>query len=112
MTEDNEHLLQQFFSDTAHEQIADNGFTERVMRQLPARTGWFFRLWTPFCITFFVVLFIVFRGWEQLFVHFEGMLQAIASQTFTTNMLMITCIFFSLLFVGTGEFLLRNADNI
>ena len=112
MTEDTEHLLQQFFSEAAREQIADNGFTERVMRQLPARTGWFTRLWTPFCVTVFVVLFIVFRGWEQLFVHFEVMLQAIASQTFTTNMLMLLAIFFGLFFVGTGELLLRNADNI
>ena len=112
MTEDNEHMLQQFFSEAAQEQIADNGFTERVMQQLPARTGLFTRLWTPFCITVFVVLFIVFRGWELLFVHFRGMLQTIASQTFTTNMLMITSVFFGLLFVGTGELLLRNAKNI
>jgi hypothetical protein len=63
-------------------------------------------------VTVFVVLFIVFRGWEQLFVHFEVMLQAIASQTFTTNMLMLLAIFFGLFFVGTGELLFRNADNI
>ncbi len=112
MTEDNEHMLQQFFSEAAQEQIADNGFTERVMQQLPARTGWFTRLWTPFCITVFVVLFIVFRGWELLFVHFRGMLQTIASQTFTTNMLMIISVFFGLLFVGTSELIFRNAKNI
>ena len=39
MMEDNERLLQQFFSEAAHEQIEDNGFTERVMRQLEA-VGW------------------------------------------------------------------------
>ena len=112
MTEDNNHMLQQFFSEAAQQQIADNGFTERVMRQLPSRTGWFTRLWTPFCVTVFVVLFVLFRGWELLAVHLEGMLQTLASQSFTTNMLMVLAIFFGLFFVGTGELLFRNAHNI
>ena len=112
MTEDNEQMLQQFFSEAARQQIADNGFTERVIRQLPVRTGWFSRLWTPFCISVFAVLFIVFRGWELLAVHFEGMLHSIASQPFTTNMLIMLTIFFGLLFVGTGELISRNADSL
>ena len=112
MTDHNEHLLQQFFSEAAHEQIEDNGFTERVMRQLPARKSWFARLWTPFCITVFVVLFIVFRGWELLFAHFEGMLNSVASQPFTTNIMMMMAIFFGLLFVGTGELISRSADSL
>ncbi len=35
MTDDKDLLLQQFFSEAAQQQIADNGFTERVMQQLP-----------------------------------------------------------------------------
>ena len=36
MTEDNNDLLlQQFFSEAARQQIADDGFTERVMQALP-----------------------------------------------------------------------------
>lgn len=112
MMDNNEHLLQQFFSEAAHEQIEDNGFTERVMRQLPARKSWFARLWTPFCIATFVVLFIVFHGWELLFAHFEEMLHSVAAQPFTTNMLMMLAIFFGLLFVGTGELISRNADSL
>ena len=34
MTEDNDLLLKQFFSDAAQQQIEDNGFTERVMARL------------------------------------------------------------------------------
>ena len=112
MTDHNEHLLQQFFSEAAQEQIEDNGFTERVMRQLPARKSWFARLWTPFCIITFVVLFIVFRGWELLFTHFEGMLHSVAAQPFSTNMLMLLGILFGLLFVGTGELISRSADSL
>ena len=112
MTEDNEHMLQQFFSDAARQQIADDGFTERVMQQLPARTSWFTRLWTPFCVSVFVVLFIVFRGWELLALHFENMLHTIAAQSLTTNMLMVFAVFFGLFFVGTGELIFRNADSL
>ena len=112
MTDHNEHLLQQFFSEAAQEQIEDNGFTERVMRQLPARKSWFACLWTPFCTITFVVLFIVFRGWELLFTHFEGMLHSVAAQPFSTNMLMLLGILFGLLFVGTGELISRSADSL
>ena len=112
MMDNNEHLLQQFFSEAAQEQIADDGFTERVMRQLPARKSWFARFWTPFCIATFVVLFIVFRGWEQLFAHFEGMLHSVAAQPFSTNMMMLLAVLFGLLFVGTGELISRSADSL
>lgn len=127
MMEDNERLLQQFFSEAAQEQIADNGFTERVMQQLaqqlqlaqqqqlahqsshstaPSRlTVWFTRLWTPFCIAVFVVLFVVFRGWETLAVQLEVMLRTIAVQPFSINLTMLFSVVFGLLFVGVGEIL-------
>ena len=121
MMEDNERLIQQFFSEAAHEQIADNGFTERVMQQLaqqhqlahqsshstaPSRlTVWFTRLWTPFCIAVFVVLFVVFRGWETLAVQLEVMLRTIAVQPFSINLTMLFSVVFGLLFVGVGEIL-------
>ena len=112
MTEDNEHLLQQFFNEAARQQIADDGFTERVMQHLPARKSWFGRLWTPFCITTFVVLFIIFRGWELLFAHLEGLLHSLAAQPFTSNMMMMLAIFFGLLVVGTGEVIYRSANSL
>ncbi|MBR1505281.1 MAG: DUF5056 domain-containing protein [Prevotella sp.] len=121
MMEDNERLLQQFFSEAAQDQIADNGFTERVMQQLaqqqqlahqsshstaPSRlTVWFTRLWTPFCIAVFVVLFVVFRGWETLAVQLEVMLRTIAVQPFSINLTMLFSVVFGLLFVGVGEIL-------
>ena len=75
MINDNERLLQQFFSEAANQQIEDNGFTERVMQSLPvaSQRAWlsrFSKLWTIFCVSVFAVLFVVFHGWELLAVHF------------------------------------------
>ncbi len=111
MTEDNERLLRQFFSEAAREQIEDGGFTDRVMQRIEAeqssalspQTSMFIRLWTPFCIMVFVVLFVYFRGWELLAVHFEVMLRTMATQSFSVNLLAVATILFGLLFVGVGE---------
>ena len=103
MIEDNERLLQELFSEAADRQIADDGFTERVMRRLPLRINWFTRLWNIFCITVFAVLFVVFRGWDMLAVHFEVMLRTMAVQSFSINLSMLFTVVFGLMFVGVGE---------
>ena len=103
MIEDNERLLQEFFREAADRQIADDGFTERVMQRLPLRINWFTRLWNIFCITVFAVLFVVFRGWDMLAVHFEVMLRTLAAQSFSINLSMLFTVVFGLLFVGVGE---------
>ena len=67
---DNE-LLEQLFRPMREMKIEDDGFTERVMQQLPAATKAktahstkrLTHLWTAFCIAIAVVLFIVMRGW-------------------------------------------------
>lgn len=107
---DNDLLLQQFFGDAAKQQIPDDGFTERVMQRIEAQQAvgrtaayWLARLWTPFCVTVFVVLFILFRGWELLAVHFEVMLRTMATQSFSVNLLAVATVLFGLLFVGVGE---------
>ena len=103
MIEDNERLLQEVFRESADRQIADDGFTGRVMRRLPLRINWFTRLWNIFCITVFAVLFVVFRGWDMLAVHFEVMLRTMAVQSFSINLSMLFTVVFGLLFVGVGE---------
>ena len=107
---DNERLLQQFFSEAAHQKIEDNGFTERVMLRIEAerqssaaRLHTFSRLWTIFCVSVFAILFVVFHGWELLAVQFEVMLRTMATQSFSINLLMLFSVVFGLLFVGTGE---------
>ena len=109
MIDKDERLLQQFFSEAANQKIEDNGFTERVMQSLPvaSQRSWlssFSCLWTWFCISVFVVLFVVFHGWELLAVQFEVMLRTMAAtESISINLLMIFSVVFGLLFVGTGE---------
>lgn len=109
MNEDNDLLIKQFFQQAAQQQIADNGFTERVMQRLPqhtslaARRTLLTRLWTASCIVVFAVLFVVFHGWELLTIQFEVMLQTLSVQTFSVNLLMVASVLFGLLFVGVGE---------
>ena len=112
MIDKDEQLLQQFFSDAAHQKVEDDGFTERVMQRLETegklqasgiRLHTITRLWTAFCISVFVILFVVFRGWELLTVHLEVMLRTMAAQSFSINLMMLFSVVFGLLFVGTGE---------
>ena len=112
MIDKDEQLLQQFFNEAAHQKVEDEGFTERVMQRLETegrlqasavRLHTITRLWTVFCVSVFVILFVVFRGWELLAVHLEVMLRTMAAQSFSINLMMLFSVVFGLLFVGTGE---------
>ena len=107
MIDDNDRLLQQFFSEAASQQIEDNGFTERVMQRLPSRMNWFVRIWNTVCIVLFAGLFIAFRGWDLLAVQLEVMLRTLGTHSFSINLLMVFTIVFGLLFVGVGEVALK-----
>ena len=70
---DNE-LLEKFFSDARQTEIADDGFSARVMAQLNAdavarqaalrRERLFSRLWTLLCVAVAAALFVVLGGWN------------------------------------------------
>lgn len=70
MTEKENKLIEDLFKQAAQQQIEDNGFTERVMGQLPARGASterrLSRLWTLFCVATALALFILLGGWESL----------------------------------------------
>ena len=65
---DNE-LLEQLFRPLRTMQVSDEGFSKRVMQQLPAtdtapsRSVWLSRLWTIACIAVALLLFIALKGW-------------------------------------------------
>lgn len=61
MTENDDKLLAGFFVENRHE-IADNGFTRRVMRHLPDHTRRISQLWVTFCFTLALVLFFALDG--------------------------------------------------
>lgn len=105
MDEQNEKLLQQFFSEAAQQTIDDNGFTERVMSRLPVRVKRFTRIWTIGCIAIAAILFTVFHGWELLLVQMEVFLRTTIAEPPQVNPLMVVFALFSLLMIGVYELL-------
>lgn len=64
MTEiDNDKLLRDFFAENKQE-IADNGFSRRVMHHLPGRSNRLARIWSAFVMTVAVALFVWLGGLE------------------------------------------------
>ena len=74
MTDKDNIILEDFFKQAAQQQIEDNGFTERVMQNLPKTNTVrrLSRLWSLFCILVGVGLFFVFGGWQVLQGLFFG----------------------------------------
>ena len=69
MEDKNDILLKQFFEEAAKHTIEDNGFTERVMMNLPetdmaeSRVRRLSHLWTLFCLVIGLVVFWLTSGW-------------------------------------------------
>ena len=68
--------LADLFKQAAQQQIEDNGFTERVMQNLPDTKSVMIRrlsrLWSLFCILVGAGLFFAFGGWQVLQGLFFG----------------------------------------
>ena len=68
--------LADLFKQAAQQQIEDNGFTERVMQNLPDTKSVVIRrlsrLWSLFCILVGAGLFFAFGGWQVLQGLFFG----------------------------------------
>jgi hypothetical protein len=81
MTDKDNMMIEAFFKQAAQQQIEDNGFTERVMHNLPDRKAQVVRrlsqLWTLFCIAVGGVLFFMFGGWQVVTGLFFTSLQVI-----------------------------------
>ena len=75
MEDKNDILLKQLFEEASKQTIEDNGFTERVMMNLPEVSGSRIRrlshLWTLFCVAVALIVFWVVNGWPVL----EGFLK-------------------------------------
>lgn len=73
MKDDNDKMLQQFFSPVAEQHMADNGFSQSVMNRIDAlddrRIVWLSRIWTVVCSIAGVVLLLlsgVLSGVQQV----------------------------------------------
>ncbi len=60
-----DELLEQFFSASKME-IEDDGFSNRVMRQIPQRAKCMNQIWTTICFAAAMALFLLFDGIESL----------------------------------------------
>ena len=74
MTETDNQLLKQFFSEARRQTVADNGFTERVVQRLPDRALRQSRCWTACCVALGLVLFVVFKGWQPVILSLDTMI--------------------------------------
>ena len=72
MEDKNDILLKQLFEEASKQTIEDNGFTERVMMNLPetnvaeSRVRTLSHLWTLFCVAVALIAFWLAKGWPVL----------------------------------------------
>ena len=74
-------LLERFFSNARTQQLDDDGFTSRVMNRLPDHAVRLSRYWTAFCMVAGMVLFLVFKGWQPLIARLVEMVHTTAVST-------------------------------
>ncbi len=71
MTDKDEQLVKKFLKEESHE-VSDNGFTQRVLSQLPERqqtginTALLNSLWTAGCLFVFTVIWLMSENWHEL----------------------------------------------
>ncbi|WP_321438364.1 DUF5056 domain-containing protein [uncultured Bacteroides sp.] len=65
MTEINDKIVTNFFQKEKKE-VEDNGFSRRVMRNLPDRGQRLSTIWAMFCTIIGIILFFVFDGLEAI----------------------------------------------
>ncbi len=70
MTKNEDKLLKEFF-DSQRQEIKDNGFTHRVMRNLPVHKKWLAQLWSTVFIVIGVLLFFALNGLELVLGAFK-----------------------------------------
>lgn len=84
MTENDDRLIEQFLAPGRRE-IADNGFTRRVLNRLPDRRERLARLWTFTGFTLALVLFIALDGIELIWNSLRETLTTAVEQSMVTN---------------------------
>ena len=81
MTDKDDIMIAELFKQAAHQQIEDNGFTERVMMNLPETKAdnvrRLSRLWTWFCVIIGLGVFFAFGGLQLMRVAMTGLLQMV-----------------------------------
>lgn len=82
MTDKDNELIERYFKAAAMQEIADNGFSDRVMNSLepkPMASRLWSRLWTLFCILLWIVGFVVVDGWTTVQTGIEVFLTTLTT---------------------------------
>lgn len=84
--DDGDLLLEQFFQAARAEQLADDGFTHRVMMLLPERQERLSHIWTAVCVVAALAVFTLIGGWHQVAA---GIIHVLSSVPTTTQLLQL-----------------------
>ncbi|WP_321520101.1 DUF5056 domain-containing protein [uncultured Bacteroides sp.] len=99
MTEIDDKMINQFFQ-AEKEEIKDNGFSRRVMRNLPDRGEKLSKIWAAFCTAIGIVLFFLFNGLEAILnilrEAFNGAMQSGIAHLDIKSLLLIVLVFIGL----------------
>lgn len=99
--ENDDKLIAQFFAEHKQE-VADQGFSRRVMHRLPYRKNRIYLVWNFLCFTLAAALFVWLDGarmiWNALREVFTGMVESGAAQQIDPRSLAIAAVV--LLFLG------------
>lgn len=109
VTEEDETLVNSFFSQHQIE-VEDNGFTHRVMRNLP-RTAWQKnRIWTILCSVLGILLLYYTKGLRTLFGTFCGLFaDASTNMIYQQNPLLVYLTLLAL--VMTGGYMVVTSER-
>ena len=106
MTDDNDDLLlEQFFQPARQMELADDGFTRRVMHSLPERRLQLSRLWTAFCLAVGLLLFTLVGGWHMLLAW---LLRLLTTMPTTGQVLQLWVAVVGVVLIGCAELLRRE----
>lgn len=84
MTETDDKLLKQFFSEQKQE-IEDRGFSRRVMRNLPGRSHRFGQVWSGLCMALAAILFFAFGGLQATIGTLREVFVSLVQHSTTAN---------------------------
>ncbi len=101
---DDDKLLREFFSERKQEEIADNGFSRRVMRNLPDRSNRLTQWWTTLMAVIGLALFWKLGGWEAMLGNIREVFSGMINQGVTTlDLRSLAIAGIVLLFLGTRK---------
>ncbi|MCR4852324.1 MAG: DUF5056 domain-containing protein [Prevotella sp.] len=78
MFSNDEELVELFFNEQKTE-IADDGFTHRVVSHLPGQSSRLNHIWTTICIVLTIAAVILSRAWEAAWGMLRGLIADVAT---------------------------------